>query len=71
MANWVYQWYDPAGEWDADSIAEGFIALLEPGYVATPRSRQREVAETLRRVESDLAHLRRLMSTATPRPKRR
>lgn len=58
MANWVYQWYDPAGEWDADAIAAGFIALLEPGYLATPRSRQREVADTLGRIEKELAGLR-------------
>ena len=55
MANWVYQWYDPAGEWDADTIAAGFIALLEPGYLVTPRSRQREVADTFRRIETRAA----------------
>ena len=65
MANWVYQWYDPAGAWDADTIADGFIALLEPGYLATPRSRQRELAETLVRIETDLAGLRPLMASTT------
>jgi AcrR family transcriptional regulator len=58
MANWVYQWYDPAGTWDADSIAAGFIALLESGYLATPRARRREVAEALTRIEHELARLR-------------
>ena len=58
MANWVYQWYDAAGQWDADTIADGFIALLEPGYVATPRSREREVAQALTRIEGELARLR-------------
>ena len=58
MANWVYQWYDPRGEWNADTIANGFIALIEPGYLATPRSRQRELANTLERIESDLTRLR-------------
>ena len=58
MANWVYQWYDAAGTWDADSIAEGFIALLEPGYVATPRSREREVVQALARIEKELGQLR-------------
>jgi TetR/AcrR family transcriptional regulator, cholesterol catabolism regulator len=58
MANWVYQWYDPAGEWDADTIAGGFIALLESGYVVTPASRGRDVAQTLTRIERELAMLR-------------
>jgi AcrR family transcriptional regulator len=64
MANWVYQWYDPAGAWDADTIADGFIALLEPGYVTTPRSRQREVADTLGRIERELSSLRPLVDGA-------
>ncbi|MBM4439319.1 MAG: TetR family transcriptional regulator [Candidatus Rokubacteria bacterium] len=61
MANWVYQWYDPAGAWDADTIAASFIALLEPGYVTTPRSRERAVTETLTRIERELARLRPLV----------
>jgi AcrR family transcriptional regulator len=67
MANWVYQWYDPAGAWDADTIADGFIALLEPGYLATPRSRQRELTETLARIEKDLAGLRPLAAGSSQR----
>jgi AcrR family transcriptional regulator len=70
MANWVYQWYDPAGEWNADTIADGFIALVEPGYLATPRSRQRELAATLTRIESELTHLRPLIANPA-RAKRR
>jgi TetR/AcrR family transcriptional regulator, cholesterol catabolism regulator len=58
MANWVYQWYDPAGAWDADEIAAGFIALLEPGYVVTKHSRARAVDETLTRIEAELMRLR-------------
>jgi len=67
MANWVYQWYDPAGAWDADAIADGFIALLEPGYLVTERSRQREVGETLTRIERELARLRPVVVTSKPR----
>lgn len=67
MANWVYQWYDPAGAWDADTIAEGFIALLEGGYLVTPRSREREVADTLGRIETELAALRPVVVNSTPR----
>jgi AcrR family transcriptional regulator len=67
MANWVYQWYNPAGEWDADTIADGFIALLEPGYLATPRSRERELADTLTRIERELARLRPTLDGASPK----
>ena len=67
MANWVYQWYDPDGAWDADTIADGFIALLEPGYLVTPKSRQREVAETLTRIERDLTRLHPLMAGSSKR----
>jgi len=69
MANWVYQWYDETGAWDADTIAEGFIALLEPGYVATPRSREREVAASLGRIERELGRLRPVVN-GTPRTKK-
>jgi AcrR family transcriptional regulator len=58
MANWVYQWYDPGGRWDADAVATSFIVLLEHGYVATPRSRQREIADALTRIEAELVRLR-------------
>jgi AcrR family transcriptional regulator len=54
MANWVYQWYDPEGAWDAETIADGFIALIEPGYLVTKQSRQRDVADTLKRIEQEL-----------------
>ena len=71
MANWVYQWYNPAGEWDADTIATGFITLLEPGYVASPRSREREVAEALGRIESELTRLRASGKAPKARARRR
>jgi AcrR family transcriptional regulator len=57
MANWVYQWYDPAGVWDADTIADGFLALVEPGYLSTGRARQRALGESLTRIERELARL--------------
>ena len=66
MANWVYQWYDPSGAWNADTIANDFIALVEPGYLVTPRSRHREIAEALKRIESDLGHLRPLVTPVPP-----
>jgi AcrR family transcriptional regulator len=71
MVNWLYQWYDPAGAWDADAIADGFIALAESGYLATRPSRQRALADSLTRIESELARLRPLVEGVTPRPRRR
>jgi AcrR family transcriptional regulator len=66
MANWVYQWYHPAGAWDADTIADGFIALLEPGYLAGGRGSQRALTEALGRIEKELNRLRPLVG-GTPR----
>jgi AcrR family transcriptional regulator len=71
MANWVYQWYDPEGAWDADTIAAGFSALLESGYLATPASRRREAEETLTRIAAELERLRPLLNGAGRRTRRR
>ena len=62
MANWVHHWYDPSGEWTADTIADGFITLAESGYLTTPQTRARTVTETLTRIESDLSRLRPLLT---------
>jgi AcrR family transcriptional regulator len=56
MSNWVYRWYNPAGAWDADTIAEAFIALLEPGYLARPGARG-DLAARVRRLEHSMAAL--------------
>jgi len=58
MSNWVYRWYNPAGAWDADAIADAFIALLEPGYLAgrTPAS---DLALRVSRLERRVAGLAR------------
>jgi hypothetical protein len=53
MSNWVYRWYNPAGTWDADAIAEAFIALLEPGYLARPAD-STGLAARVRRLERSL-----------------
>jgi AcrR family transcriptional regulator len=37
MSNWVYRWYHAGGAWDADTIADAFIAIAERGYLARPR----------------------------------
>jgi AcrR family transcriptional regulator len=68
MANWVYQWYDPKRAWDADAIADGFITLLESGYLVTPASRQREAADALGRIEREL---RALAPLVTPKARAR
>jgi hypothetical protein len=36
MSNWVYKWYDSAGTWNADTMADAFVPLVEPGYLAAP-----------------------------------
>ena len=51
------------------AFAAGFIALLESGYLATPRSRERDVTDTLARIERELATLRPRVSA--PRRARR
>ena len=32
--NWLSRWYDPAGEVDADTIADTFLQIVEHGYLA-------------------------------------
>ncbi len=63
MSNWVYRWYNPAGAWDADAIAEAFIALVEPGYLAG-RPRPSDLAARVSRLEQSV-------STLTRRPRAR
>jgi TetR/AcrR family transcriptional regulator, cholesterol catabolism regulator len=55
MSNWVYRWYSPAGAWDADAIADAFIALLEPGYLARPAAARSGLATRLSRLEQTVA----------------
>jgi AcrR family transcriptional regulator len=71
MANWVYQWYDPAGAWDVDAIADAFIDLAESGYLATRRSRERDLARALDRIEAELARLRPVRAPRRPLRRRR
>ena len=58
MSNWTHRWYDPRGEWDAEFIAEGFIALLERGYLRTPGDTRREVAHRLATLQGELRRVR-------------
>jgi AcrR family transcriptional regulator len=63
MSNWVYRWYRPGRGrgWDADTIAEAFIDLVERGYLATPAARGREVGRRLARLEAEVRALRPLL----------
>jgi AcrR family transcriptional regulator len=58
MSNWVHRWYDPRGAWDADFIADAFIALLERGYLATPQTSRRDVVRRLEALQGELRALR-------------
>ena len=67
MSNWVYRWYHPGRgrAWDADTIAEAFIDLVERGYLATPAARGREVGRRLQRLEAEIRALRPLLRGLT------
>ncbi len=64
MSNWVYKWYDPAGTWDADTVANGFIALVEPGYLAARSRPHDELARRLARVEREICAARSALERA-------
>ncbi len=57
MTNWVFRWYDPRGAWTADTIADAFIALLEPGYLAPPRGRGSDLGRRLAALERAVRQL--------------
>jgi AcrR family transcriptional regulator len=71
MVNWLYQWYDPKGAWDADTIADDFIALVESGYLVTPRRVERELAQSMERIESQLTKLKPLIAAASRNGRRK
>jgi AcrR family transcriptional regulator len=70
MTNWVYRWFDPRGAWDADDVADAFIALVERGYLARGTRRRSEAGRRLARIERELAALRPLLDGLGP-PARR
>jgi AcrR family transcriptional regulator len=57
MSNWVHKWYDPAGAWDADTVADAFVALAERGYVRSAARRREELGARLARIERELRAL--------------
>jgi hypothetical protein len=62
MSNWVYHWYDPAGVWDADTVADGLIDLVERGYLVSPARRRSDVLRHLAHIERRLHALRPLLA---------
>jgi AcrR family transcriptional regulator len=71
MSNWVYRWFDPRGAWDADEVADAFVALLEHGYLRRPRAGRRDVARRLARIEREVQALRPLLDGHARRDRRR
>lgn len=61
MSNWVYRWFDPRGAWDADAVADAFIALAERGYLKTAAPAPRDAARRLARIEREVQALRPLL----------
>ena len=62
MSNWTHRWYDPQGKWDAEFIAEAFIALIERGYLVTPDTGRRVVARRLAEVQREMRALRAMLA---------
>ena len=61
MSNWAHKWYDPRGKWDAEFIAESFIALIERGYHVTAPRRLDDIARRLAVLSDDIRTLRPLL----------
>ena len=64
MSNWVHQWYDARGEWDAEFIADAFISLAERGYGVAPESDRGELARRLAALHVEIRGLRPLLEKA-------
>ena len=61
MSNWTHKWFDPRGTWDAEFIADAFIALIEGGYQVTPEMNRREGIKRLVALEAAIHALRPLL----------
>jgi TetR/AcrR family transcriptional regulator, cholesterol catabolism regulator len=61
MSNWTHKWYDPRGTWDAELIAEAYIALIERGYPAARDASRGDVARRLAAVREEIRGLRGLL----------
>ena len=65
MSNWTHRWYDARGRWDADYIADGFIALMERGYLANPEASRRDVARRLGELQREIRALRQALGASS------
>lgn len=61
MSNWVHRWFDARGAWDADDVADAFIALAERGYLKPPPPAGRDAVRRLARIEREVQALRPLL----------
>lgn len=61
MSNWAYRWFDPRGAWDADDVADAFVALVERGYLKTAAPARHDAARRLARIEREVQALRPLL----------
>jgi TetR/AcrR family transcriptional regulator, cholesterol catabolism regulator len=57
MSTWTHRWYDPRGKWDADFIAEAFIALIERGYHSTAKGDDRDFVRRLDELNAQIRDL--------------
>jgi hypothetical protein len=58
--------------WDAERIADGYIALIERGYVVMPEGTRRELARRLEALRREIQRLRPLLEKhAVSKPARR
>ena len=65
MSNWTHKWYDAGGAWDATFIADGYIRLIERGYVGTPDANRRDVTRRLEALRREIGRLRPLLERDT------
>jgi AcrR family transcriptional regulator len=61
MSNWTHRWYDPRREWDADVIADAFIALIERGYLVTSEGARRDISRRLAELYREIRTLQRVI----------
>jgi AcrR family transcriptional regulator len=58
MLNWLYKWYNPAGRWGAEEIAEAFLSMVERGLLRR-RPVGPRLARRLARLRRDLGEVER------------
>jgi TetR/AcrR family transcriptional regulator, cholesterol catabolism regulator len=64
MSNWTHKWYDPHGAWDAEVIADAFIALIERGYLRAHEPSRRDLILRVAALQADVRGLRAALERA-------